>query len=68
MVEGFLKGKSVVIAGAGSGVGRAAAELFAQHGARLVCADIQAEWVEETVSAVKAAGGEAIAVTGDVSR
>jgi NAD(P)-dependent dehydrogenase (short-subunit alcohol dehydrogenase family) len=68
MVEGFLKGKSVVIAGAGSGVGRAAAELFAQHGARLVCADIQAEWVEETVSAVKAAGGEAIAVTCDVSR
>jgi NAD(P)-dependent dehydrogenase (short-subunit alcohol dehydrogenase family) len=68
MVEGFLKGKSVVIAGAGSGVGRAAAELFAQHGARLVCADIQPEWVEETVTAVKAGGGEAIAVRCDVSK
>lgn len=68
MIEGLLKDKSVVIAGAGSGVGRAAAELFAQHGARLVCADIQIEWVEETVAAVKAAGGEALAVRCDVSR
>jgi NAD(P)-dependent dehydrogenase (short-subunit alcohol dehydrogenase family) len=68
MIEGLLKGKSVVICGSGSGVGRAASELFAQHGARLVCADIQSEWVEETVSAVKAAGGEAVAVRCDVSR
>lgn len=68
MIEGFLKGKSVVIAGAGSGVGRAASELFAEHGARLICADIQPEWAEETVAAVKAAGGEAIAVRCDVSR
>jgi len=68
MIEGLLKGKSVVIAGAGSGVGRAAAELFAKHGARLVCADVQPEWLEETVSVVKAAGGEAVAVRCDVSR
>jgi NAD(P)-dependent dehydrogenase (short-subunit alcohol dehydrogenase family) len=68
MIEGLLKGKSVVICGSGSGVGRAASELFAKHGARLVCADIQSEWVEETVSAVKAAGGEAVAVRCDVSR
>lgn len=68
MIEGLLKGKSVVICGSGSGVGRAASELFAKHGARLVCADIQPEWLEETVSAVKAAGGEAVAVRCDVSR
>ncbi len=33
-----LADKSVVVTGAGSGVGRASAELFAQHGARVVCA------------------------------
>lgn len=68
MIEGLLKGKSVVITGSASGVGRAAAELFAAHGARLICADIAAELLEETVSAVKAAGGEARAVRCDVSQ
>jgi NAD(P)-dependent dehydrogenase (short-subunit alcohol dehydrogenase family) len=64
--EGYLVGRSVVITGAGSGVGRAAAELFAQHGARLVCADVQEAWLEETVGKVRAAGGEALAVRCDV--
>jgi NAD(P)-dependent dehydrogenase (short-subunit alcohol dehydrogenase family) len=68
VIEGLLKDKSVVITGAGSGVGRAAAELFAAHGARLICADIALELLEETVAAVKGAGGEARAVRCDVSR
>jgi NAD(P)-dependent dehydrogenase (short-subunit alcohol dehydrogenase family) len=68
MVEGLLKGKSVVVTGAGSGVGFAASELFASHGARLVCADIRSDLLEETVAAVKAVGGEAIAIKCDVSR
>ncbi|CAN7314566.1 glucose 1-dehydrogenase [Phenylobacterium sp. LjRoot225] len=68
MIEGLLKGKSVVITGAASGVGRAAAELFAQHGARLICADIAMDLVEETLVAVKAIGGEARAVRCDVSK
>jgi NAD(P)-dependent dehydrogenase (short-subunit alcohol dehydrogenase family) len=67
-MEGLLQGKSVVITGAGSGVGREASELFASHGARLVCADIRTDLLEETVSAVKGAGGEARAVRCDVSR
>jgi NAD(P)-dependent dehydrogenase (short-subunit alcohol dehydrogenase family) len=67
-MEGLLKGKSVVITGAGSGVGREAAELFARHGARLVCADIRTDLLEETVAAVQAAGGEARAIRCDVSR
>jgi NAD(P)-dependent dehydrogenase (short-subunit alcohol dehydrogenase family) len=68
MIEGLLKGKSVVITGAGSGVGRAAAQLFARNGARLVCADINVEWLEETVGQVKQGGGEARAMRCDVAR
>jgi NAD(P)-dependent dehydrogenase (short-subunit alcohol dehydrogenase family) len=68
MFEGLLKGKSVVITGAASGVGRAASELFASHGARLVCADIAVAPLEETVASVTASGGEARAVRCDVTR
>jgi len=62
----LLKGKCVVITGAGSGVGRAAARIFAQQGARVICADIQDEWAEKTVAHVMEAGGEAKAVHCDV--
>src|SRR5579859_5938931 len=68
MFEGLLKGKSVVITGAASGVGRAASELFASHGARLVCADIAAAPLEATVVSVKATGGEALAIRCDVTK
>ena len=68
MIEGLLQGKSVVIAGAGSGVGRAASLLFARHGARLVCADIMPDWATETARQVQAEGGQAIAVSCDVAR
>jgi NAD(P)-dependent dehydrogenase (short-subunit alcohol dehydrogenase family) len=68
MIEGLLAGKSIVITGAGSGVGRAASELFARHGARLICADIQREWVEETAGLVRNAGGEATTAHCDVTR
>jgi NAD(P)-dependent dehydrogenase (short-subunit alcohol dehydrogenase family) len=67
-MEGLLEGKSVIITGAGSGVGREAAELFARHGARLVCADIRTDLLEETVAAIKSAGGQARAARCDVSR
>jgi NAD(P)-dependent dehydrogenase (short-subunit alcohol dehydrogenase family) len=68
MIEGLLKGKSIVITGAGSGVGRAASQLFAQHGARLIVTDVQESWLEETVAQVKDAGGEVKAVRCDVTR
>lgn len=64
----LLDGKSVVITGAGSGVGRAAALIFAQHGARVVCADILADRAQETATAVRAQGGEAEAAACDVSQ
>ncbi len=63
----LLSDKSVVITGAGSGVGRASALLFAQEGANVVCADIQAEWAKETVALIEAAGGTAKAQTCDVT-
>jgi NAD(P)-dependent dehydrogenase (short-subunit alcohol dehydrogenase family) len=64
----LLADKAVVITGAGSGVGRASAELFAQHGARVVCADRRADWVAETVRGIEVAGGTGVAVTCDVGR
>ena len=61
---GRLSGRSAVITGAASGIGRAAAKLFAAEGASLVVAD-KADAVAETADAIKAAGGKAVAVTGD---
>ena len=64
-MEGLLHGKIAIITGAGSGVGRAAALLFAQHGARLVVADIDTAAVQATVDLV---GDAAIAFTCNVSK
>jgi NAD(P)-dependent dehydrogenase (short-subunit alcohol dehydrogenase family) len=63
----LLADKAVVITGAGSGVGRASALLFARHGASVVCADLRTEWAEETVRQVERASGRAVAVSCDVA-
>jgi NAD(P)-dependent dehydrogenase (short-subunit alcohol dehydrogenase family) len=65
--KGKLADKSVVITGAGSGVGRASALRFAGEGARIVVADVQDEWAAETVRLVTDAGGVAVAHHCDVS-
>ena len=57
---GRLDGKVVFLTGAGSGIGRAGAQLFAQEGAKVVVADISRAGGEETVRLVKEAGGEAL--------
>jgi NAD(P)-dependent dehydrogenase (short-subunit alcohol dehydrogenase family) len=62
-----LAGKVALISGAGMGMGREASVLFAEHGARIVVADINREAANETVDLVKKAGGEAVAVVGDVA-
>jgi len=63
-----LEGKVAVITGAGSGMGRVAAQMFAAEGARVVVAEFAADAGEETVRHVTDAGGEASFVKTDVSR
>ena len=60
-------GRVVVITGAGGGIGRAEALLFAQEGARVVVNDVSAEGANAVVEEVRAAGGEAVASTDDIS-
>jgi NAD(P)-dependent dehydrogenase (short-subunit alcohol dehydrogenase family) len=62
-----LDGKVAVITGAGNGMGRSAAELFAREGARIVVADFDDELGASTVTAIEAAGGEAAFVKVDVA-
>jgi NAD(P)-dependent dehydrogenase (short-subunit alcohol dehydrogenase family) len=64
---GRLDGKVAVITGAGSGIGRVAAVLFASEGAQVVVADVVAEQAAGTVADIVSAGGSAAAVTVDVS-
>jgi NAD(P)-dependent dehydrogenase (short-subunit alcohol dehydrogenase family) len=66
-MQGLLTGKIAVITGAGSGVGRAAALLFARHGAKIVVADINLAAVEETALLVRAEGGDIFALACDVA-
>jgi len=63
-----LQGKVALISGAGAGIGRASALVFAQQGCRVVVADLNEKAGHETVSMVKAQGGEATFVRADVSK
>lgn len=68
-----LKDKVALVVGAGSigpgwGNGKAAAVLFAREGARVVCADVNLDAAEETAALIRDAGGEAVAVAGDVAK
>ena len=65
---GMLDGKSALITGGGGGIGRATALAFAREGARVAVADLMAEAARETVAQVNASGGQAISLSGDVSR
>jgi putative cofactor-binding repeat protein len=62
-----LEGKVTVITGAGSGIGRASALLFAQEGAKVVVADIDEAAGQTTVDAIRREGGEAVFSLTDVT-
>lgn len=63
---GRLEGKTAIITGAASGIGRATAVLFAREGANLVLADVDERGLQETLGLVKKEGGQGIARRTDV--
>jgi len=62
-----LAGKRVFITGAASGIGRATAEKCAAEGAAIICADLQSAPAEATAEAIRAAGGRAVTVIGNLT-
>lgn len=65
-MSGRLEGRVALVTGAGSGIGRAAAELFAAEGASVAVVDLRADAAEETTAKIVADGGRALAVAADV--
>jgi len=63
-----LNDKVAIVTGAGRGIGRATALLFAKEGAKLVLNDLKAELVQETARLITEQGGEATVVVGDVAQ
>ncbi len=62
-----LEGKVAVITGAGSGLGRHCSQLFSAEGAKVAIVDIDSDRAEQTLKLVTEDGGDAIAITADVS-
>lgn len=62
-----LAGKSAIISGSGRGIGAAIAHKLAAHGAHVVVNDLDAEAAEQTVAAIRASGGTAVACAGNVT-
>jgi 3-oxoacyl-[acyl-carrier protein] reductase len=64
----YFVGKTIIITGAASGIGRATALIFAREGANVVCADINGDGVKETAAQVNTIGGQSLALAIDVTK
>jgi NAD(P)-dependent dehydrogenase (short-subunit alcohol dehydrogenase family) len=67
-MSGRFAGRGILVTGAGSGIGRAAAQLFANEGGRVAVVDQDENEAQATVTSIRQAGGEALAIGADVSR
>ncbi|MGP0091763.1 MAG: SDR family NAD(P)-dependent oxidoreductase [Xanthobacteraceae bacterium] len=63
----YFVGKTIIITGAASGIGKAAARIFAREGANVVCADINDDGVRQTAEQISGQGGRALALRTDVT-
>ena len=63
----MLENKIAIVTGAARGIGQATAELFAQHGARVVMSDIDPVPLKEAAAAIQKSGGHVHAHAGDVT-
>ena len=66
-MAGMLEGKVALVTGGGSGIGRATAVAMAREGARVAVSDLSKEGIEATVAQINSAGGQSIAIAGDVT-
>jgi 3-oxoacyl-[acyl-carrier protein] reductase len=64
----YFAGKTIIITGAASGIGRATALIFAREGANVVCADLDEQGARKTATEVNAKGTQALAVAVDVTK
>jgi NAD(P)-dependent dehydrogenase (short-subunit alcohol dehydrogenase family) len=64
----YFAGKTIIITGAASGIGRATALIFAREGANVVCADLDEQGARKTAAEVNAKGTQALAVAVDVTK
>ncbi|GIP51809.1 hypothetical protein J42TS3_08440 [Paenibacillus vini] len=63
-----LSNKVAIVTGAGSGMGRAIAELFAKEGAKVVVSDVNEERINKVTASIKEAGGEVLGIMANMAK
>jgi len=64
---GTFAGKSIIVTGGGSGMGKSAAQRFAEEGGRICVADVNKDGADDTVAAIRESGGQAFACHADIA-